>query len=216
MIRSVRTLGSAILLVLLLLTSAPSVLAGAVETMTNEWIINTGASSDTCPALAPDGIIFFGTDLGELWAVHPDGTRKWIFKADRDIKSSPALANDGTIYFGSRDYNFYAVAADGKKKWQFKTGAWIDASPALGTNGDVYFGSWDKTFYALDRDGKQSGCWISKRKEKSSVPRRLIWMAPIYFGSHDGKLYALSSDGRKQWEFRNGRPDPFFAEASNR
>jgi outer membrane protein assembly factor BamB len=178
--------------------------AAAFENITNEWVINIGARSDTCPAVAPDGTIYFGTSAGELWAVQPSGTRKWIFKAGREIQSSPAVANDGTIFFGSRNYNLYAVDAEGRKKWQFKTGAWIDASPALGTNGDVYFGSWDKTLYALDRAGRKR--WDFKTQGEIVSSAAIGLDGSIYFGSHDRKLYALSADGKKEWDFAAEAP----------
>ena len=100
---------------------------------TNEWTLAYNSLSDSSPAIAPDGTIYFGTFDGKLWAVNPDGSRKWVFKAGREIKSSPAVGADGTIYFGCRDRRFYAVRPDGKKKWEFKTGAWVDSSPAIAT-----------------------------------------------------------------------------------
>src|SRR6185503_14760912 len=80
----------------------------AVEQLTNEWSIRTGTSSLTCPGIAPDGTIYFGTFTGRLWALSSEGARKWIFRTGLEIKSSPAVGKDGTIYFGSRDRKFYA------------------------------------------------------------------------------------------------------------
>src|SRR5215831_2143620 len=97
--------------------------------LTNQWTVLIDSTSDSSPAIAPDGTIYFGTWDGKLWALNDDGTRKWVFTAGREIKSSPAIGGDGTVYFGSRDRNFYAVAPDGKKKWSFGADAWIDSSP---------------------------------------------------------------------------------------
>src|SRR5467141_3559709 len=66
----------------------------AVEYLTNEWSLSTGSSSETCPAIAPDGTIYFGTFTGRLWAVRQNGSRKWIFRAGLEIKSSPAVGGD--------------------------------------------------------------------------------------------------------------------------
>src|SRR5205085_3666549 len=117
---------------------------GAVEHLTNKWSLRIDASSETCPAIAPDGTLYFGTFVGRLWAVRPDGSPKWTFRAGSEIKSSPAVASDGTIYFGSRDRKCYALRPDGKKKWEFSTGAWVDSSPAVAADGTVCLGSWDK------------------------------------------------------------------------
>ncbi len=174
----------------------------AVEHLTNEWSLRTGTSSQTCPAMAADGTIYFGTFTGKLWAVGADGSRKWIFRAGREIKSSPAVGADGTIYFGSRDRKFYALRPDGKKKWDFPTGAWVDSSPALASDGTVYFGSWDKNFYALGPDGQKRWQFATKGPIESSPA--INRNSTIYFGSHDRKFYALGPDGQKKWEYLVG------------
>jgi len=176
----------------------------AVEHLTNEWSLSTGTSSLTCPAIAPDGTIYFGTFTGRLWAVGPDGARKWVFRTGLEIKSSPAIDNHGTIYFGSRDRKFYALRPDGKKKWEFPTGAWVDSSPALAEDGTVCFGSWDNKFYALNPDGAKRWEFATKGPIESSpvISRN----GTIYFGSHDRKFYALGQDGQKKWEYSVGGP----------
>src|ERR1035437_4338517 len=77
--------------------------ACAANILTNEWTVDIGGSSDSAPAVGPDGTIYLGTWTGKLWAINPDGSRKWVFLAGNEIKSAPAVAMDGTIYFGSRD-----------------------------------------------------------------------------------------------------------------
>jgi len=58
-------------------------------------------------AISADGIIYFGTNIGEnsggqIYAINPDGTLRWRKKIANDwIDSSPAIAPDGTIYIGS-------------------------------------------------------------------------------------------------------------------
>ena len=123
--------------------------------LTNEWSLDIHSRSDLASAVGTDGTIYFGTWMGRLWAINPDGSRKWIFQAQNEIKSAPPVGPDNTVYFGSRDRSFYAVGADGKKRWKFPTGAWVDSSPALAHDGTVYLGSWDKNRYALSADGKK-------------------------------------------------------------
>jgi outer membrane protein assembly factor BamB len=174
----------------------------AVEHLTNEWSISTGTSSLTCPAIAPDGTIYFGTFTGRLWSLTPDGARKWIFRTGLEIKSSPAIGKDGTIYFGSRDRKFYALSPDGKKKWEFATGAWVDSSPALADDEMVCFGSWDNNFYAVGPDGTKRWQFATKGPIASSPA--INRNGAIYFGSHDRKFYALGPDGQKKWEYSTG------------
>jgi large repetitive protein len=60
------------------------------------------------PAVSADGIIYFGTKIGndaggDFFAVNPDGTERWRFNIGNRgyIDSSPSIDSDGTIYFGS-------------------------------------------------------------------------------------------------------------------
>src|SRR5437867_5892900 len=112
------------------MTVSGTAVAAAPE-VTNDWALDVDRPSDSSPAIAPDGTIYFGTFAGKLWAVNPDGSRNWTFKTGTEIKSSPAVGTDGTIYFGGRDRKFYAVRPDGKKKWEFKTGAGVDSTLAI-------------------------------------------------------------------------------------
>jgi outer membrane protein assembly factor BamB len=171
---------------------------------TNEWVFMVNSQSDSSPAIAPDGTIYFGTFDGRLWAVNPNGTQKWMFRAGREIKSSPAVGSDGTIYFGCRDRKLYALGADGRKKWEFKTGAWVDSSAALASDGTIYFGSWDGSFYALRQDG--SKLWEFKTGKPVVSSPAIGQGGTVYFGSHDARFYALSPDGQKVWEFKTGGP----------
>jgi len=176
----------------------------AVEQLTNAWSLSIQSSSESSPAIAPDGTIYFGTFVGMLYAVRPDGSIKWTFRAGLEIKSCPAVGANGIIYFGSRDRKVYAIRPDGKKLWAFPTGAWVDSSPALAADGMICFGSWDKSFYALNADGTKRWQFQTDGPIVSSPAIGLD--GAIYFGSHDKKFYALSSDGKKKWEYSTAGP----------
>ena len=172
--------------------------------LTNEWSLSIGDYSDSAPAVASDGTIYFGTFKGKLWAVSPHGSRKWTFAAQNEVKSAPAVGSDGTVYFGSRDCRCYALRPDGQKRWEFRTGGWVDSSPALAHDGTVYFGSWDKNFYALNVDGSKKWEFATRGEIVSSPAIGLD--GTIYFGSHDRKFYALAPNGDKKWEYATGGP----------
>ncbi len=103
---------SPIIAFLCLLAFAPFFCSG--QSTTNLWTFHLaeydGASS---PAVAPDGTIYVGNYIGDLFAITPDGKVKWKFQAGLEIKSSPAVAADGTVYFGSRDRRLYALTPGG-------------------------------------------------------------------------------------------------------
>ena len=178
--------------------------AETVPTPTNDWATPIGTITDSSPAVAEDGSIYFGTWTGVLWALKADGSTNWTFRTGREIKSSPAVGPDGTVYVGSRDHKFYAVSSSGKKKWEFPTGGWVDSSPAVAADGTVHFGSWDKNLYAVRPDGSKAWQFPTAGPVVSSPA--IDTGRKIYFGSHDGKVYALTHDGRKAWEFTAGAP----------
>jgi outer membrane protein assembly factor BamB len=189
---------------LICLVFSPFPPAWGANALTNEWTVAIHDGSDSAPAVAPDGTIYFGTFTGKLWALNPDGSRKWVFRARDEIRSAPAVGLDGTVYFGSRDRKAYAVRANGKKRWEFPTGGWVDSSLALANDGTVYFGSWDRNFYALNADGEKQ--WQFSTSGVIGSSPAIGADGKIYFGSHDKKFYALAPDGHKRWEFATGGP----------
>jgi outer membrane protein assembly factor BamB len=77
---------------------------------TRKWTFNMGNGrhvDSSSPAISNDGIIYFGTNIGEgeggeIIAVNPDGTERWRKKiAGFWVESSPSIAEDGTVYIGS-------------------------------------------------------------------------------------------------------------------
>lgn len=169
-----------------------------------KWELPIGCVSDSSPAVADDGTIYFGTWKGGLWAVSPDGHRRWTFEAGSEIKSAPAIGKVGDIYFGSRDRWVYALKSDGKLRWKFLTGGWVDASPALASDGTVCVGSWDGSFYALSPNGQKK--WTFKTGGPIVSSAAIGKSGTVFFGSHDGCLYALTSAGEKRWEYPTGGP----------
>jgi hypothetical protein len=74
------------------------------------WIFDIGADRHiftSCPAIATEGTIYVGADIGngvagEIIAVNPNGTERWRkIISDELVDSSPAIAADGTVYIGS-------------------------------------------------------------------------------------------------------------------
>ena len=168
------------------------------ETRINEgiqkWSFKTDGSVISSPSIGPDGIIYVGSNDGNIYAIKPDGSLKWKFHTKGAVHSRPALGPDGTVYFGSWDRNLYALNPDGSLKWEFPTNGTVSASPTIGSDGTIYFSSWDQNIYAVRPDGSLK--WMfSTNAEVFSSPV----IGPdntIYVGSWDHHLYAL-----------NGSPD---------
>lgn len=61
------------------------------------------------PAIADNGLIYFGSEDGYFYALYPDGSEKWSLNTESEIYTSPAIESDGTIYFTTEDGFLYAV-----------------------------------------------------------------------------------------------------------
>src|SRR5215210_7207529 len=95
------------------------------------WQFETDGRVDSTPVVV-DGIVYFGSDDGNVYAVAADtAEERWRFAAAGAVDSSPAVAN-GLVYVGSADGSFYALdASSGEVRWQVETPGAITSSPVV-------------------------------------------------------------------------------------
>ena len=174
-----------------------------------------------------DGVIYFGGDDGNIYAVDAaDGRQRWKRKTDGPVPATPAIDGD-TLYVGSYDGKFYALdARTGALRWKFTTDGErrfeakglhgmlpknqtiADAfdvylsSPVVAA-GLVYFGSGDGHVYALDA---KSGDLRWKFRTGDVVHASPAYAdGVVFFGSWDSHFYAVDArTGQEKWRFRGG------------
>ncbi|GAA1889511.1 PQQ-binding-like beta-propeller repeat protein [Lapillicoccus jejuensis] len=113
------------------------------------WQQNTGAGTNTSPAVAwsavLDRTLVYTASKNHVVSAYDalTGERVWYFQTMGELSSSPAVV-DGVVYIGSDDHRLYALdAATGAKRCSFDTGGVINASPLVVDPGDglvVYVG----------------------------------------------------------------------------
>ncbi|MBS0663706.1 MAG: PQQ-like beta-propeller repeat protein [Verrucomicrobia bacterium] len=204
------------LLIILLLAALPAGWARAQSDGSVRWSFTTVSSAVSgnilsSPAVAPDGTVYVGVEVGSSTSLAPSGrvfaltsagAQRWVYQTPDWVDSTPAVAPNGTIYFGCWDGKLYALNPDGTKKWTFATSGFVASSPALATDGTIYIGSGDGSLYAVNPDGSLkwtflTGDWID------SAPA----VGPdgtIYVGSWDGNFYAIRPDGTARWRYATG------------
>jgi eukaryotic-like serine/threonine-protein kinase len=191
-----------------------------------KWKFHTGGYVVSSPALA-DGIVYFGSTDGHLYAVDRDtGKLRWKYATGSRVVSSPAVSN-GYAYFTSYDGYFYAVdAASGKLKWKFKTagekrfeGTHLHGSlPVAETmpdpfdvylssptiwNGAVYFGSGDRNIYSLNAHSGALNWSFKTGNVVHASPA--IADGTLFVGSWDSYFYAIdAATGKERWRFKTG------------
>jgi outer membrane protein assembly factor BamB len=194
-----------------------------------KWKFPTGDRIVSSP-VEKDGVIYFGGDDGNVYAVGAaDGRQRWKRATGGPVPSTPAIAGD-TLYVGSYDGKFYALdARTGVPRWKFTTGGErrfearglhgfqprtqtiadafdVFLSSPVVAGGSVYFGSGDGHVYALDAaSGEQK--WKFRTGD-------VVHASPayadgvLYFGSWDSYFYAVdAATGAERWRFHGGE-DP--------
>ena len=198
---------------------------GVYETMGLEelsgvkWKFKTEGEIWTSP-VAAEGIVYFGSDDGHLYAVEIEsGHEVWRFPTGDEIHSSPAVA-DGRVYFASYDGYVYAVdIKTGQEVWKFDT--MVDSpltyiprpryddytSSPLVKDGIVYIGGLDpnKCLFALDaKSGAEIWQFAPKLPDQiRSSPA--IFGDTLYVGGEFSKFYALDVEtGEQKWRLSLG------------
>lgn len=79
------------------------------ETGATIWKFTEGNSLFSAPTVDGNGVIYFGSTDGKLYALTPSGEKKWSFYVGAAVTAPPSIAEDGTIYFGATDGKLYAL-----------------------------------------------------------------------------------------------------------
>jgi outer membrane protein assembly factor BamB len=194
-----------------------------------KWKFPTGDRVVASPVWS-DGVIYFGGDDGNIYAVEAkSGRQLWKQATGGPAPSTPAVAG-GALYVVSYDGKLHALdARSGGVKWKFATGGErrfeakgihglqpknqtiadpfdvFLSSPVI-AQGAVYFGSGDGNLYALDA---ASGSLRWKFPTGDVVHASPAYAdGVLFFGSWDSYFYAVdAATGKEKWRFHGGE-DP--------
>lgn len=162
---------------------------------------NEGSSSII---IGRNGVIYYGTGEGTLYAVDRSGKILWKFQA-KDPLCTPTISRDGTIIVGSigdwesENQYLYAINPDGTQKWSYLIDDSIESSiaPVIDHEGNIYVVTDGFKLIALSENGEFK--WEIKRPVS-------IWLTPIIINtgniitsSFDNMMFSLNSDGTEQW-----------------
>jgi outer membrane protein assembly factor BamB len=194
-----------------------------------KWQFPTGDRIVSSPAIH-DGVLFFGSDDGHLYAVDAaSGRERWRARTGGPVASSPAVEG-GRVFFGSYDGRFHAVdEKTGALLWRFTTGGerrfearglhglqpkqqtFADpydvylSSPVV-SGGAVYFGSGDGHVYALDLASGALRWKVDTGEVVHASPA--VADGLVVVGNWASRLYALDArTGAERWRFQAGTDD---------
>lgn len=117
------------------------------------WTYNAGSKTGGV-AVAPDGSVVFGNQMGRVIALTSAGVHKWTRFTTNVVNATPAFGLNGEIYVGSQDWAVYAFrVSDGQPLWNYLTNHWIDQPATVDVNGRIYVQSRLGNLYCLNPDG---------------------------------------------------------------
>lgn len=177
------------------------------------WTFQTGGPVFSSPALGQDGIIYFGSLDGVVYAVTPQGEPRWRFATHDAVWSSPAVAGN-RVWVGSSDDTLYGLDArtgdvvvsrrlghcgEAPGRGPEATRCDVDGSPAVAADGTIWIGA--DGLYGIRPDGQVIAFVASAHVFGGPA---LGAGGRVYFGAQDDRLRAVDTDGRLLWEFRTG------------
>jgi outer membrane protein assembly factor BamB len=131
--------------------------------------------AEASPALAEDGTIYVGGDLG-LFAINPDGSQRWLYEPHGSLYEppgpvtiSPVIDDNGSIWIVSGAEEMHRLNPDGHGTRLMGIG--VAKQVGVGFDGIVYMGT-DRGVFEFDSSYK-------------GTPREIA-----------GEKFALTSDGR--------------------
>jgi outer membrane protein assembly factor BamB len=148
-----------------------------------KWTFPTGDRIVSSPVYR-DGVIYFGGDDGNVYAVNAaDGRQLWKHATGGPVPATPALAGD-LLYIGSYDGKFYALEArTGVTRWKFATGG-------------------ERRFEAKGLHGLQPRNQTIPDQFDVYLSSPVVAGGAVFFGSGDGNLYALdAATGKEKWRY---------------
>jgi outer membrane protein assembly factor BamB len=183
----------------------------------------------TAPAIASDGTIYIGINLGSrntatppakpdsnFFAINADGTLKWEtsisegnFTKPDAIISSPSISGDGSIYMGGQYgrivFRINATTGDTIRTKHINTRMRYTA-PAFADNGTVYISGYskgDKGIRSLSVDLQTENWVFGAGNDFNSTPA-VASDGTIYAVSTDDNIYAINPDGTQKWSAMYG------------
>lgn len=147
------------------------------------------------PAVADDGTIYIGDNLGTMHALDANGKVLWKYEAEL-LPTDPVLFDTG-IVFGSGD-TVYMLDRTGAVQWTYSA-EYTVYTPVMAPDGTVVFCCSDGTVRALNENGTLR--WSSPLPHPSRYQPAIGSDGTIYVSADAGMVIALDSFGAEKWTY---------------
>jgi len=166
---------------------------------------NPDAKLTSGPSVDKEGIIYYGSRSGYLYAFYPNGTLKWKIKMG--VSMSPAISDNGTLYVVEGSH-LCALDRNGSVIWKCKTYSMSDYLLARGLaidkNGIIY-GYGEHQIYAVNPNGTLR--WVWKTNDyiicaPSIGKDGIIYVTGYTAGQHEFTLHIYAIEPRDAADLR--------------
>ena len=175
------------------------------------WSFATGAGLFITPAVAGDGIVYFGSADHNFYALTPTGRLCWRLETGNIIDAAAALdGSQRSVTIGSADDYLYHLSANPAARrrviWRFHATAkpatgqlvdWWEDDISYGPDRNIYTGNTGGLIYSFTPQGRLRWTFAAGNS---------VWTMPAfgadgttYWGSVDRSIYALNPEGTRKW-----------------
>ncbi len=162
------------------------------------WVFQTLFEIKGRSAVLSNGLIVFGNNGGEIYAMNSDGTVNWQHTVDGQIFEG--ILNDpatGNFYFGvlggSEAGGIYAMNQGGGVVWSAGAEAPVGGRPSMDNN-NVYVGLFSGKIQAVDKS-TGSEVWSHSVPSQVTAGTKTNGSGRVYIGGQDAKFYAFDPGG---------------------
>lgn len=150
-----------------------------------------GAPVAIGPAVAPDGLVWVGSFVGELLAFDVDGhVRVRTSLGGRFIRASAiAIAADGSLRIAAPSGELVAFEPDGTERFRVTAGTPVSSALVVDADGTTIIATEQGQLYAYDAAGAER--WHVALGGRTQAPPVLGRDGTIYIARVDGTLLAL-------------------------
>jgi len=178
---------------------------GIASKVEPKWTYDTHEQISGALALADNGTIYAVGQVGDLFALNPDGTVAWTFRTG-PVADSPVIGPDGAIYVTTLGGRVVAINSNGTQRW--------DQPIDTVANYDQAGGAIDGTsYYTAGRHGLISVSLDSGEKRwETALPfaqdgsPEILRNGLIIYPGH-GRMNAIDSSGTPHWSYPNISPE---------
>jgi outer membrane protein assembly factor BamB len=150
------------------------------------WNFNMISSVSTVPTYG-EGLFFFGSLGGTLYALSQNGSKVW---SDGLLLSGSPVVSDGVVYAGASNGTLFALdALNGTVRWSIPLKDPISSSPVMASNGLIYVAT-DSSLYAVNANET-----IDWSFTLNSTPNQLLlYKGDLFISTSDGTIYAFGEN----------------------